>query len=69
MMNPCLKQKHIFCIANCNALCYYDVLGKVGRVLFVVYTFRHENTVRLISARIATKAEKRRYEHGDDDFE
>ena len=47
----------------------YDVLGRVGRVLFVVYTFRHENTVKLISARIATKDEKRRYEYGDDDFE
>ena len=47
----------------------YDVLGRVGKVLFVVCTFRHENTIRLISARIATHAEKWRYEHGEDDFE
>ena len=46
----------------------YDILGKVGRVLFVVCTFREENTVRLISARIASAAEKWRYEHGEDDF-
>ncbi len=47
----------------------YNVLGKVGRVLFVVCTFRQENAVRLISARIASDAEKWRYEHGEDDFE
>ncbi|MBQ9664252.1 MAG: BrnT family toxin [Oscillospiraceae bacterium] len=47
----------------------YDILGKVGRVLFVVCTFRHENTVRLISARIATAAEKWRHEHGEDEYE
>ena len=46
----------------------YDVLGKVGRVLFVVCTFREGNTIRLISARIASTAEKWRYEHGEDDY-
>ncbi len=46
----------------------YDVLGRVGRILFVVCTFRKENTVRLISARIATAFEKARYEYGEDDF-
>ena len=44
----------------------YDVLGKVGKVLFVVCTFREGNTIRLISARPASKAEKVRYEHGED---
>ena len=47
----------------------YDILGKVGRVLFVVCTFREGNTVRLISARIASASEKWRYEHGEDDYE
>ena len=47
----------------------YDVLGKVGKVLFVVCTFREGDTIRLISARPATKAEKARYEHGEDQDE
>ena len=47
----------------------YDILGKVGRVLFVVCAFREENTIRLISARLATMPEKARYEHGEDDDE
>jgi uncharacterized DUF497 family protein len=47
----------------------YDILGKVGRVLFVVCAFRKQNTVRIISARLATIPEKARYEHGEDDFE
>lgn len=47
----------------------YDILGKVGKILFVVCTIRNENTVRLISARIATTTEKWRYEYGEDDFE
>ncbi len=46
----------------------YDVLGKVGKILFVVCTFRNQNTIRLISARIATTAEKERYKYGEDDF-
>ena len=45
----------------------YDVLGKVGKVLFVVCTFREANTIRLISARLASPAEKERYEHGEDE--
>ena len=44
----------------------YDILGKVGKILFVVCTFREGNTVRLISARPATTPEKARYEHGED---
>lgn len=38
----------------------YIVLGLAGRVLFVVYTMQ-EGAYRLISARIATKREERRY--------
>lgn len=43
----------------------YDVLGKVGRVLFVVCTFKKGNIVRIISARRATESEKERYERGE----
>ena len=42
----------------------WQTLGKVDKVLFVVYTERGEKT-RLISARAANKAEKRSY-HGHD---
>ena len=47
----------------------YDILGKVGKVLFVVCAFRQGNVVRMISARLATVPEKARYEHGEDDDE
>ena len=47
----------------------FDILGRVGKVLFVVCAFREQNAVRMISARIAAKPEKARYEHGEDDFE
>lgn len=43
----------------------YDVLGKVGKVLFVVCTFRKNNVVHIISARRATELEKVRYECGE----
>lgn len=43
----------------------YDVLGKVGKVLFVVCTFKKENVIHIISARRATEPEKARYEHGE----
>ena len=43
----------------------WQTLGMVKKVLFVVYTERGEKT-RIISARTATKAEKRSY-HGNDD--
>ena len=47
----------------------YNILGKVGRVLFVVCTFRKEGTtVRMISARLAAVPERERYEHGEDEF-
>lgn len=47
----------------------YDILGRVGKILFVVCAFREYNTIRMISARLATKDEKARYENGEDDFE
>jgi uncharacterized DUF497 family protein len=46
----------------------WQTLGMVGRVLFVVYTERGEN-IRLISARLATKEERRSYyahDHNND---
>ena len=39
----------------------YDILGKIGKVLFVVCAFKEENVVRMISGRIATPMEKERY--------
>jgi len=36
-------------------------IGIVSRVLFVVFTERDENTFRIISARTATKAERKLY--------
>jgi uncharacterized DUF497 family protein len=41
-----------------------QTLGRVGNVYFVVYTERKDET-RIITARAATKAEKRSY-HGTD---
>ena len=43
----------------------YDVLGSVGKVLFVVCAFYEDNVVRIISARKANKEEQRRYENGE----
>jgi uncharacterized DUF497 family protein len=36
-------------------------IGIVNKMLFVVFTERSENIIRLISARIATKAEEKLY--------
>ena len=47
----------------------FDVLGKVGKILFVVCAFNDGNTVRLISARLATVPEKERYNYGEDYYE
>lgn len=44
----------------------YDILGKVGKILFVVCTFKSGNVIRIISARLATALEKARYEYGED---
>jgi len=38
----------------------WQTIGKVGEILFVVYTER-KNNIRLISARLATAAERRTY--------
>ena len=38
----------------------YDTIGMVGEILFVVYTER-KSVTRIISARIATPAERRMY--------
>ena len=47
----------------------YDILGRVGKILFVVCVFRDQNVIRLISARLATKPEKERYHYGEDYYE
>ena len=47
----------------------YDILGKVGKILFVVCALRDQNVIRMISARLATAPEKERYEYGEDDYE
>lgn len=47
----------------------YNILGRVGKILFVVCVFRDQNIVRLISARLAVGEEKERYKHGEDFFE
>ena len=43
----------------------YNVLAKIRKTLFIVCVFRHQNVVRIISARKANKTEERRYEYGD----
>ena len=45
----------------------YDIIGKAGKILFVVCMIREGSVVRIISARKASIEEKRRYEHGEDD--
>ena len=45
----------------------YDVIGRVDDVLFVVYTERPNDTVRIISARLATKKERCMY-YGNGNF-
>ncbi|GBR73216.1 toxin BrnT [Candidatus Termititenax aidoneus] len=39
----------------------YQLLGRVGRMLFVVYTLRKNKWIRIISARLATKKERKIY--------
>jgi len=41
----------------------YQILGKVGKVLFVVFTENKENNsiIRIISARVATQTERKAY--------
>ena len=64
--------------ADPNRIEYYDdlhsedeerwiTIGKAGKILFVVYTERDfGNTIRLISARLATKNERRDYDGNRD---
>ena len=40
----------------------YKVIGRVGKVLFVIVTYREKDTIRIISARLATPDERREYE-------
>jgi hypothetical protein len=47
----------------------YDILGKVGRVLFVVCVFEKDGIIRIISARKASEPEKERYDYGEDFYE
>ena len=39
----------------------YIALGMIKKVVFVYYTIRHSDTIRIISARIATKGEEEFY--------
>lgn len=45
----------------------YITIGKVNKILFVIYTERGEIT-RLISARLATKQERRDYYAGNEGY-
>ena len=45
----------------------YITIGKVDKILFVIYTERGEIT-RLISARLATKQERRDYYAGNESY-
>jgi len=42
----------------------YNIIGKAAKVLFIVVTVRNENTIRIISARIADRKEREIYENG-----
>ncbi len=46
----------------------YDVIGMVDDIIFVVCTYRENDIVRLISARKANKAERRKY-YGNRDYD
>ena len=43
-------------------------IGLVSRILFVVFTERSENIIRIISARSATKAERKLYNDQNNSF-
>ena len=43
----------------------WDAVGLVGKMLFVVFTERGQNTLRIISARKATKREINGYKNND----
>ncbi|MBR1559256.1 MAG: BrnT family toxin [Clostridia bacterium] len=46
----------------------FDVLGKAGKVLFVVCAFKAGNVIRIISARLASVPERERYAYGEDEI-
>ena len=43
----------------------FNVLGRAGKILFVVCAFRQDSVIRIISARVATASEARRYRYGE----
>jgi uncharacterized DUF497 family protein len=47
----------------------YNILGKVGKILFVVCAFEENGIIRIISARKASEPEKERYNHGENFYE
>lgn len=46
----------------------YNVLGKVGKIIFVVCVFKEGKVIRLISARLANASEKERYMYDQDQY-
>ncbi len=46
-----------------------QVIGKAGKILFVVCACKEPDVIRLISARIATNTERQRYEYDKDQNE
>ena len=46
----------------------YDIIGRVGKIIFVVCAFKDAGVIKLISARPASVPEKERYERGEDVF-
>lgn len=46
----------------------YNILGRVGKIIFVVCAFRDKNVIRIISARLDTKPEKERYKYGNYEY-
>ena len=46
----------------------YNVLGRVRRVLFIVIALKNGNRLRIISARLATARERKRYYDGEDEL-
>ena len=43
----------------------YNIIGMVHKLIYVVYTERENDTIRIISARLATATERKRYYGGD----
>jgi len=39
----------------------YNLIGRINKLYFVVYTVRHKDTIRIISARYANKKERDLY--------